>query len=246
METNEKRNVPDDDVIDLREIFFAIKRKIFLIIAVGLLGGCLYGAYTAFLIDPVYTSTASILVLSKETTLTSIADLQLGSQLAADYQVLIKSTSVMEDVIDALDLEMTPEALRASITINNPVDTRILEVSVVNTDGELAKKITDKVVEVSSEYIGDKMEVVPPKIIEVGKIATIRTSPSVKKNAEIGFLLGFVACAAIVVVLTIMDDTIKTEEDIEKYLGISVLAKVPDRKDFVNVKSKKNKKKSHR
>lgn len=246
METNEKRNVPDDDVIDLREIFFAIKRKIFLIIAVGLLGGCLYGAYTAFLIDPVYTSTSSILVLSKETTLTSIADLQLGSQLAADYQVLIKSTSVMEDVIDALDLEMTPEDLRESITINNPVDTRILEVSVVNTDGELAKKITDKVVEVSSEYIGDKMEVVPPKIIEVGKIATIRTSPSVKKNAEIGFLLGFVACAAIVVVLTIMDDTIKTEEDIEKYLGISVLAKVPDRKDFVNVKSKKNKKKSHR
>ena len=142
--------------MNLREIFFAIKRKIFLIIAVGLLGGCLYGAYTAFLIDPVYTSTSSILVLSKETTLTSIADLQLGSQLAADYQVLIKSTSVMEDVIDALDLEMTPEDLRESITINNPVDTRILEVSVVNTDGELAKKITDKVVEVSSEYIGDK------------------------------------------------------------------------------------------
>ena len=81
METNEKRNVPDDDVIDLREIFFAIKRKIFLIIAVGLLCGCLYGAYTAFLIDPVYTSTASILVLSKETTLTSIADLQLGHSL---------------------------------------------------------------------------------------------------------------------------------------------------------------------
>ena len=85
------------------------------------------------------------------------------------------------------------------------------------------------------------MEVVPPKIIEVGKIATIRTSPSVKKNAEIGFLLGFVACAAIVVVLTIMDDTIKTEEDIEKYLGISVLAKVPDRKDYVNMKNKKPK-----
>ena len=64
-----------------------------------------------------------------------------------------------------------------------------------------------------------------------------------KKNAEIGFLLGFVACAAIVVVLTIMDDTIKTEEDIEKYLGISVLAKVPDRKDFVNVKIKRIRKK---
>ena len=91
----------------------------------------------------------------------------------------------------------------------------------------------------SSSYIGDKMEVVPPKIIEVGKIATVRTSPSVKKNTELGFLLGLVACAAIVVILAVMDDTIKTEEDIEKYLGISVLAKVPDRKDFVNKKSNK-------
>ena len=226
METNEKRNVPDDDVIDLREIFFAIKRKIFLIIAVGLLGGCLYGAYTAFLIDPVYTSTASILVLSKETTLTSIADLQLGSQLAADYQVLIKSTSVME-------------ALRASITINNPVDTRILEVSVVNTDGELAKKITDKVVEVSSEYIGDKMEVVPPKIIEKGKIPTVQTSPSMTKNILIGFLAGIVLCGGIICVLTVMDDTIKSEDDVEKYLGVPVLASVPDRKDYINKNRRK-------
>lgn len=239
METNEKRNIPDDDVIDLREIFFAIKRKIFLIIAVGLLCGCLYGAYTAFLIDPVYTSTASILVLSKETTLTSIADLQLGSQLAADYQVLIKSTSVMEDVIDALDLEMTPEALRASITINNPVDTRILEVSVVNTDGELAKKITDKVAEVSSEYIGDKMEVVPPKIIEKGKIPTVQTSPSMTKNILIGFLAGIVLCGGIICVLTVMDDTIKSEDDVEKYLGVPVLASVPDRKDYINKNRRK-------
>ena len=56
-----------------------------------------------------------------------------------------------------------------------------------------------------------------------------------KKNAALGFLLGFLACAAIVVVYAVMDDTIKTEEDIEKYLGVSVLAKVPDRKDFINI-----------
>lgn len=132
----------------------------------------------------------------------------------------------MEDVIDALDLEMTPEDLRESITINNPVDTRILEVSVVNTDGELAKKITDKVVEVSSEYIGDKMEVVPPKIIEKGKIPTVQTSPSMTKNILIGFLAGIVLCGGIICVLTVMDDTIKSEDDVEKYLGVPVLASV--------------------
>ena len=235
-------DVNDDEVeIDLREILQALKRKILLILMVALIGGCGAGAYTQF-----DSSTSSMLVLSKETTLTSLADLQLGASLTSDYTVLITSTPVLEQVIENLKLDMTAEDLRKTISINNPTDTRILEITVNNADSALAKEIVDEVANVSSSFIGDKMEVVPPKIIEVGKIATIRTSPSVKKNAEIGFLLGFVACAAIVVVLTIMDDTIKTEEDIEKYLGISVLAKVPDRKDFVNVKSKKNKKKSHR
>ena len=163
----------------------------------------------------------------------------MGASLTSDYTVLIKSTPVLEQVIENLKLDMTADQLRNSITIDNPTDTRILEITVNNADSALAKEIVDEVANVSSSYIGDKMEVVPPKIIEVGKIATVRTSPSVKKNTELGFLLGLVACAAIVVILAVMDDTIKTEEDIEKYLGISVLAKVPDRKDFANKKSNK-------
>lgn len=240
MKTNERREIPDNDVIDLMELFYAVKRKILLIIAVGLLGGCLFGAYTAFFIEPLYTSTSSLLVLSKETTLTSIADLQLGSQLAADYQVLIKSTSVMEEVIDDLKLKMSADQLRGSISITNPADTRILEVTVTNTDGELAKKITDKVVEVASDYIGDKMEVVPPKIIEKGKIPTVQSSPSMSKNVMMGILLGIVLCCGIICVITIMDDSIKSEDDLEKYLGITVLASVPDRKDYINQKKKKH------
>ena len=144
----------------------------------------------------------------------------------------------MEQVISDLDLDMTAEQLKGSVSINNPTDTRILEITVNNTDSKMAKKIVDEIANVSSSYIGDKMEVIPPKIIEVGKIATVRTSPSVKKNAALGF------CAAIVVVYAVMDDTIKTEEDIEKYLGVSVLAKVPDRKDFINSKNRKSKNKN--
>ena len=234
----------DDEVeIDLLEIFYALKKKILLVLMVALVGGCIAAAYTQFLMTPIYSSTSSILVLSKETTLTSLADLQLGASLTSDYTVLITSTPVMEQVISDLDLDMT-EWLEGSVSINNPTDTRILEITVNNTDSKMAKKIVDEIANVSSSYIGDKMEVIPPKIIEVGKIATVRTSPSVKKNAALGFLLGFLACAAIVVVYAVMDDTIKTEEDIEKYLGVSVLAKVPDRKDFINSKNRKSKNKN--
>ena len=232
----------DDEVeIDLLEIFYALKKKILLVLMVALVGGCIAAAYTQFLMTPIYSSTSSILVLSKET---SLADLQLGASLTSDYTVLITSTPVMEQVISDLDLDMTAEQLKGSVSINNPTDTRILEITVNNTDSKMAKKIVDEIANVSSSYIGDKMEVIPPKIIEVGKIATVRTSPSVKKNAALGFLLGFLACAAIVVVYAVMDDTIKTEEDIEKYLGVSVLAKVPDRKDFINSKNRKSKNKN--
>ena len=64
------------------------------------------------------------------------------------------------------------------------------------------------------------------------------------KNVLLGFLLGLVLSAGTVIVLTIMDDSIKSEEDVEKYLEIPVLASVPDRKDFINTKKlKKTKKK---
>lgn len=229
--------------IDLRELFFAVKRKIFLILAVGLVCGCIGGLVTNFLITPQYISTASVLVLSKETTLTSIADLQLGTQLTNDYKVLISSTSVLEQVIDNLGLDVKTEELRSTITVENPTDTRILEISVQNPDPVMAKEIVDEVAEVSSEYIGDKMEVVPPKVIEAGKIPTNRTSPSVAKNAMLGLMAGIIACMAIVAVYAVMDDSIKSEDDMVKYLGISVLASVPDRKDFISDKQKKKNRK---
>ena len=94
--------------IDLRELFYAVKKKIWWVLATGLLLGCIVGAYTQVFVAPTYTSTSSMLVLSKETTLTSMADLQLGTQLTGDYQVLIKSTPVMEQVIESVCYKYRP------------------------------------------------------------------------------------------------------------------------------------------
>ena len=239
-------NKQDDEVeIDLLEIFNVLKSKFLILLTAGLLVGCLCGLFTKFVMTPVYTSTSSILVLSKETTLTSLADIQLGTSLTSDYTVLIKCTPVLEQVIKNLDLDMDSDALRKNISIENPSDSRILEISVQNTDPEQAKKIVDEIANVASNYIGDKMEVIPPKIIEIGKIPAVQSSARIKKNVVMGFILGVVAAAAIVVVITIMDDTLKSEDDIAKYLGISVLAVVPDRKDYVHYKGKKRRKKRH-
>ena len=237
-------NIHDDEMeIDLREIFYALKKRIFMILAVGLLCGCLSCVYTKFFMTPVYTSTSSMLVLTKETTLSSLADLQMGSQLTKDYTVLTTSREVLQKVIENQELNISYKALKSCITLDNPTDTRILNVSVTYPDAEKAKAIVDELANVASSYIGDKMEVIPPKIIEDGEIPTVQTSPSMSKNTMLGMLAGLILSAGIVVVITIMNDSIKTEDDIEKYLGISTLAVVPDRKDYIG-KKKKSKKKS--
>ena len=238
-------NMHDDEMeIDLREIFYALKKRIFMILAVGLLCGCLSCVFTKFFMTPVYTSTSSMLVLTKETTLSSLADLQMGSQLTKDYTVLTTSREVLQKVIENQELNISYKALKSCITLDNPTDTRILNVSVTYPDAEKAKAIVDELANVASSYIGDKMEVIPPKIIEDGEIPTVQTSPSMSKNTMLGLLAGLILSAGIVVVITIMNDSIKTEDDIEKYLGISTLAVVPDRKDYIGKKKKSKKKKS--
>ena len=232
----------DDDTIeiDLKEIFYALWHRILIILLAGILGGVIAGAYTRYMMTPVYTSSSMLLVLTKETTLSSLADLQIGSQLTNDYSVMITSRPVLEDVIDNLVLQMDYEELEKMITISNPADTRILEISVEHPSPQMAMQIVNELSEVASEFIGDNMEVVPPKIIEEGIVPTEKTSPSTMRNTLLGILAGLFISGGIVVLMTVLNDSIKNEDDVEKYLGLSTLASVPDRKDYIGGKKKKS------
>lgn len=240
----------DDEIeIDLRELFFALKRRILVIVAALLIGAAAAGMYTQFLVTPMYSASSMMLVLTKETTLSSLADLQIGSQLTQDYSMLLTTRTVMQNVVDNLGLDMTYKELENCIAISYPEDTRIMEITVEYPDPEMAKTIVDEVAAVGAKFIEKQMEVVPPKIIEEGEIPKEQTSPSMMKNVAVGGMAGFVLAAGIVVLLTIMDDTIKSEDDVERYLGLSTLASIPDRKDYISGKTKKKtatKKRKHR
>lgn len=239
----EKKFENDELEIDLVEIFYILKSKLLVIILTGIIFGAAAFGYVRFLSTPTYTSSSMMLVLTKETTLSSLADLQIGSQLTKDYSILITSRPVLNDVIDNLDLDMDYKQLRDCISVDNEADTRILQISVEYSDAKKAKEIVDELSTVAAEYIGDKMEVTPPKIIEKGEASYVRTDLSVTKTVAIGALLGMILCAGIAIVRALMDDTIRAEEDIEKYLGLSTLSVIPDRKDYINGSGKKKSKK---
>lgn len=242
----EKLHDNDEMEIDLIEILYALKKRALIILAALLAGALIAGVYTRLMITPLYSATSTVLVISKETTLTSIADLQFGSQLTKDYSMLITSRSVLEEVLDNLGLDMGYGALKGNVSINNPDETRILQITVTNPDPQLAKELADELAAVSSEYIGDKMEVVPPKIIEEAEVPAAQTSPSMSRNVMLGALAGLALAAGVVILMTVMNDSIRSEDDIERYLNIPTLASIPDRKDYISGKTKKKAKRKRK
>ena len=243
---DERFKIEDEEVeIDLVELLFAIRAHLFAVIVATLLGGIIALLVSMFVIKPQYSSSSTMLVLTKETTLASLADIQMGSQLTNDYQVLITSRPVLEEVIFNLNQDMTYQRLKSMITIDNPNNTRIIDLTVKCHDPVLAMELVNELARVSSAFIGDKMEVVPPKIIEEGIVPTERTSPNHKKSLIIGMFVGLFISCGIIVLITIIDDSIKSEAEIVRFLDLPMLASVPDRKDFINLQKDSKKKKKN-
>lgn len=215
--------------IDLLQLWNAVRHRIWLVLLAGFVVADIAFAITKFLITPMYSSSATMLVVTKETTLSSLADLQLGSQLTNDYEILISSRPVLQETIEELNLDTDYKHLRNTITISNPNDSRMLIISTLQADPELAKSVVDTVAGISSEYIAEKMEVTAPKIIEEGEVPLTQSSPSLLRNTAIGGLLGILAAVFLICVAVILNDSIQTEDDIERYLQLPVLAVVPDK-----------------
>jgi capsular polysaccharide biosynthesis protein len=215
--------------IDLLQLWHAVRHRIWLVLLAGFIVADIAFAITKFLITPMYSSSATMLVVTKETTLSSLADLQLGSQLTNDYEILITSRPVLERTIEELNLELNYKQLREAITISNPNDSRMLIISALQPDPELAKNVVDTLANISSDYIAEKMEVTAPKIIEEGEVPIFQSSPNLLRNTAIGGMLGVLAAVFLICVAVILNDSIQTEDDIERYLQLPVLAVVPDK-----------------
>lgn len=213
--------------IDLIELFHVLWARIWALILATALGIGLAAGYTMLFVKPVYKSTSILYVLTKSTSITSLADLQVGTQLTQDYMVVITSRPVVEKVIDNLGLNTSYGALKEDISVTNPTNTRFLEITVSNHDAYLAKKITDELADVSSEMMATVMDTEKPNIMDYGQIPSSPSSPSLVKNAAIGGILGFIIFAGIVIVTYLLNDSIHTSEDIEKYLGINTLGSIP-------------------
>ncbi|MCI8638449.1 MAG: capsular biosynthesis protein [Coprococcus sp.] len=235
----------DEEIeIDLKELFFELLGHWKTLLASTVMVAAIALIISKFILVPQYQSTSALYVLSNS--ITSLADIQIGTSLTYDYMVVVEGRPVLEQVIENLDLEENYATLGAKISLNNPSNSRILEITVTDKDPDHAKAIADEMATVASDYIALKMDQSPPTIIQNGYADGAPVSPSVMRNSLIGALAGFFLAAAVIVITYLLNDTIMTAEDVEKKLGLNLLGTLPEvvhEDDGENAGQKKRKKK---
>ena len=242
MNNTNNRQQNEEITIDLLEVGRLIWRNIWMVIIAIVVGAVLSFVVTKVFITPKYQATSTIYILSKTTSITSLADLQIGSQLAGDFEIIATTRELLEKVSADENLGMTYEQLKKEIKVTNPSNTHMLRIAVTDPDPERAAKISNAVADELREEISEVMNTDRPSTVERAVVPTNRYSPSYKRNVAIGALVLAVLAIFIIVIRYLADDTIKDEDDVSKYLGIDTLAAFPLLKG-TNNKSKKTKKK---
>lgn len=182
------------------------------------------------LATPQYESTSRIYVVNRQNNELGVLtnqDLQAGSYLVKDYREIILSQSVLQEVIDDLDLELTSEGLAKKIKVTIPTETRIISITVSDPNPETAARIVNLFRQKASEKMIEVTKASDVTTVDEGVAATTPSSPKVKRNTLLAFLASALLMVLIVLMTDIIDDRVRKPEDIEEAMNIPLLGVVP-------------------
>lgn len=214
--------------IDLLELFYYLKKRILIIIAACLVFAVAGFVGTKLFITPTYTTNTRMYVLNRSNENNVVtSDFQIATYVMNDYKALITGQNVTQEVISRLNLDMKPATLSKMIQVTSPENTRVLQINITHADPQKAADIANTVREVASTQIKDIMDVDAVKMVYAAEVPAAPSGPSTTRNTAIAGILGLVLAIGIFTVIFIVDDTIRTEEDVTRYLGLSTLGVIP-------------------
>ena len=222
---NQEENTIEIDVLSLLR---TIWRKKFLILLTAILTTGLAFAYSAFLVTPQYDSTTRLYVVNQSSGNGGVItpqDLQVGSFLVKDYKEIILSQDVLKNVTTTLGIT---EDIKGKITVTIPTDTRILSITVRDSDPNQAATIANTLRDEATKRIIEVTKVSDVTTLEAAMPAENPSTPQTKRNLVLGFVAGAFLAIALVLVLEVLDDRVKRPQDIEEGLGMTLLGVVPD------------------
>lgn len=222
---NDKNDVIE---IDLSELLGLLLYWWWMILACGLVTALVGFGLSKFLITPQYESTTKVYILNaNEGGTLTYSDVQLGSQLTKDYAQLITGRYVLEKVIENCGLDESYGSLTRRVAVQALTDTRIIAITVTDENPVMAQLLADEIRKEAAEHIKNVMDIQAVNVVETANLPEAPASPSVMKWTAMGALVGIFVCAMILIIRFLVDDTVKTADDVEKYLGLSTLALIP-------------------
>lgn len=220
-----------EETIDLREYFFILKKKLWIIVTSALVCGLISGLVSFFALTPIYQANTSLIVNkevgNKVTEMTTTDDLNYVQKLAITYGEIIKSRAVITPTIEKLDLNMTYEELASAVSVTNVSDTQIIKISVQNENPKTAMKICNTIPSIFSEEVQRIVKASGVEVIDKAILPTNPIKPNKKMNVLIAMVLGAMVSVFIIFLIEALNTKIKEPRDIEEKLGIPVFGVVP-------------------
>ena len=214
--------------IDMSEVLLYFKSKVALIIGITLLIVILGNLYAMFLRVPVYKSSSTIVIASNDTNSANMqADITVNQKLVGTYKEIVKSRSVVEQVIKDLDLKYSYEELSSNILVEAVQNTEVLKISVLDKNAEQAKKITSMLSEVFKEEVMEIYNLKNVKVLDSASTPTGADNVNFVKDEIIYFGLGMIASFMSVFIMFYFDKNIRSVEQVESRLGLPILGTIP-------------------
>lgn len=218
--------------MDGKEIFFTLLRKWPVILVSLVIGALLLYGFSMFFISPVYEARATMIVNKNSGEdsgkQTDYNDILMTQKLVKTYSIIMRSKTVLSNVINRIGLDMSPEDLKENITIQGLNETEVLEIIVENEDRELAALIANTIADIAPDIIIHYTNAVNARVLDRAQVPQDPSKPNKLQYAFIGSIIGLVFSVSLVLLKAYFDDTFKTEEEIKNYLEIPVLASLPE------------------
>ncbi len=225
--------------LDLKQLFKIFWNKRLHIIAIVLVFLIIGSVYTFTLVKPKYKSYTTLLLAqsdvitrdgkNEQESVQGItqSDLTLNQKLVSTYSELVKTKNVLREVIKELKLKVNEDELRKNVSVSLVEDTELIKITVTNYNALDAKNIANEIAKIFSERVAEIYNINNVYIVDEAEEATAPYNISHAKDILIFVAVGLVISIIYVLIANLFDTTVKSAEDIEKELGVSVLASLP-------------------
>ena len=219
------------ETIDLREVFSILKSNILVIIASAAICGLIGMLVTTFLITPKYQADGMLIVNNRSdaSTVVTYDNINSAKNLVGTYSVVLKSETVLKQVIDALGISdaYSPSGLASAISINAVDQSQVMKLSITDEDPERARSIIAELMRIAAPVLTETVEAGSVKIVSEANVTENPVSPNKLMNTVIAVILGGVLAVGYAFLKEMLNNTFVTDSDITKHLGLTVLGVIP-------------------